>query len=139
MVANNVDNQIQHDGDYPDEINWGTESGRSGYVFADNASLGNVTLGTAFTVGTFTHNNFPINSGTSITAANLKVTFNVLIDGKLVPIDHTINFAHDETPNSDNPPDDIVTFANDTQQTTVLVGERSYTLSLGFLEIKESR
>ena len=134
----NVDFKYNTDGDsYFEKIDWGTDSGRSSYVFTDNTALvgsggTNVDPGTPFVVGTFTHNNFPIAIGTSITTAHLQVTFNLLIGGQLVHIDHTIEFGHDETDNSLPDPRDIVTILNGTGQIVIPVGGQDYTLSFQF-------
>jgi len=89
-------------------------------------------LGEKFTLGTFTHNNFPIPSGSSITSANLKVTFDVVIDGQTMHIDHTVQFQHNETPNDGANPDDIVTIINGTNIVDITVGEATYRLTIGF-------
>jgi len=141
----NVDNPYYTDGDsYPEKIDWGTDSGRSSYVFADNTALvgtssANVAPGSPFVVGTFTHNNFTISSGTAISTAFLHVTFNVVIGGQSVHIDHTIQFGHNETDNSLPDPRDIVTILNGTA-IPITVGGQTYNLSFkfngGLLQIK---
>jgi hypothetical protein len=87
------------------EIKWGTpagSSGQSGYKFVGVAPppVG-VTPNTAFDLGTFTHNNFPI-TGNVITAATLKVDFQINVDGQPVSLSSFFDFAHDETPNTSN-------------------------------------
>ncbi|MDO8958204.1 MAG: retention module-containing protein [Rhodocyclaceae bacterium] len=134
----NVDFKYNTDGDsYFEKIDWGTDGGRSSYEFADATALvgsGGATVdpGTPFVVGTFTHNNFPITTGTSITTAHLQVTFNLLIGGHLVHIDHTIEFGHNETDNSLPDPRDIVTILNGTGQIVIPVGGQDYSLSFKF-------
>ena len=66
------------------------------------------------------------------TAAYLKVTFNVLIDGETVNVDHTIQFQHNETPNDGANPDDIVTIINGTNVKYITVGDTTYKLTIGF-------
>lgn len=134
----NVDFKYNTDGDsYYEKIDWGTNSGRSSYVFTDAAALvgsvgATVDPGSPFVVGTFTHNNFPITSGTGISTAHLQVTFNLVIGGQLVHIDHTIEFGHNETDNVGPHPDDIVTILNGTGQIVIPVGGQDYSLSFEF-------
>lgn len=134
----NVDFKYNTDGDsYYEKIDWGTNSGRSSYVFVDNAPLvgsggATVDAGMPFVVGTFTHNNFPIDLGTSISTAHLQVTFNLVIGGQLVHINHTIEFGHNETDNSLPDPRDIVTILNGTGQIVIPVGGQNYSLSFEF-------
>ncbi len=129
----NVDNKINTDADpYFEEISWGDTSSSSSYIFADNVALSDVNLGEKFTLGTFTHNNFPIPSGSSITSANLKVTFDVVIAGETVHINHDVQFQHNETPNDGADPRDIVTIINGTNVVDITVGEATYRLTIGF-------
>lgn len=134
----NVDFKYNTDGDsYYEKIDWGTNSGRSSYVFTDAAALvgsvgATVDPGSPFVVGTFTHNNFPITSGTGISTAHLQVTFNLVIGEQLVHIDHTIEFGHNETDNVGPHPDDIVTILNGTGQILIPVGGQDYSLSFEF-------
>ncbi|MGI2160004.1 choice-of-anchor K domain-containing protein [Shewanella baltica] len=100
----------------PDQVRWGdpsTNNGRqSGYGFMDNdAGLnGALALNQDIVLGTFTHYNYPINSGSSITAATMQVTFNVTdAYGVVTPVTLTLNFSHNETPNDGPDPRDIVT------------------------------
>jgi VCBS repeat-containing protein len=133
-----VDFKYNTDGDSQfEKIDWGTDSGRSSYVFTDAPALvgsGGATVdpGTPFVLGTFTHDNYPISLGTAISAARLQVTFNLLIGGQLVHVDHTLEFDHNETPNSGPHPDDIVTIINGTGLLPISVGGRDYTLSFEF-------
>ncbi len=129
----NVDNEYDPDGDGDfQEIDWGTDDGRSGYEFLDNPALqgagSTLGLGT-FTVGTFVHNNFPIDAGSSISTAFLKVSFDITIDGNTETIEHTIKFNHNETP---NPAPDVVTIIDGTEEVEVVVGGLKYVLELGF-------
>jgi VCBS repeat-containing protein len=129
----NVDNQYNTDADiYAEKIAWGDSSSSSSYVYNDNNALANVNIGEKFTLGTFTHNNFPIPSGSSITAANLRVTFDVVINGQTVHVDHTIQFQHNETPNDGANSDDIVTIINGTNVVNITVGDATYQLTIGF-------
>lgn len=92
-------------------ISWGTPSGqsqKSSYTFtaAANPSFTvNPPAGSAVgTIGTFTHNNFPISSGSGITGVQLLFNTDVLIDGALYGnVSFVYDFSHWETPNSANP------------------------------------
>ncbi|BDQ64584.1 VCBS domain-containing protein [Shewanella xiamenensis] len=98
-----------------DQLRWGSTNGsQSGYGFADNdaALNGSLSLNQDIVLGKFTHYNYSIDSGTSITAATMKVTFNVTdAYGVVTPVTLTLNFSHNETPNSNDPVSsrDIVT------------------------------
>ncbi|KUG21538.1 hemolysin-type calcium binding protein [hydrocarbon metagenome] len=131
----NVDTKTNSDDDpYYEKIAWGDNTNSSSYEFNDNASLSNVSIGEAFTLGTFTHNNFPIPSGSSITDAYLRVTFDVVIDGQTVHIDKLVRFQHNETPNTNDPvaSADIVTIVNGSNVVPITVGDFTYTLTIGF-------
>lgn len=84
------------------ELRWGAPmSGQSGYDFDGLAPppIG-INVGEEFAVGTFTHLNFPINSGTSITGATLDVTYTFTLDGGALQTGHSqFVFEHWETPN----------------------------------------
>lgn len=86
-------------------ISWGTTtpSGgpQSGYTFVGAAppTQGPFLSDTVFTLGDFTHDNFPINSGTSITAATLEVTTDFTIGGTAGSLTSQFIFDHFETPN----------------------------------------
>ncbi|SUI91498.1 retention module-containing protein [Shewanella morhuae] len=95
-----------------DQVRWGKGDTQSGYGFKDNdANLnGALALNQDITLGTFTHYNYPIDSGSSITAATMQVTFNVTdAHGVVTPVTLTLNFSHNETPNDGADPRDIVT------------------------------
>jgi uncharacterized protein YegL len=132
----NVDNKYNSDSDpYYETIDWGDSKGRSSYVFND-AKVSNVHIDESFTLGTFTHNNFPITSGSAITTAYLKVTFDLTVGGETVHVDHVVQFNHNETPNTGDGNNeasrDIVTIVNGTNQVDVTVGDYTYTLNIGF-------
>ena len=99
-----------------DQVRWGKPSAsngqQSGYGFIDNdaALSGALPLNQEIVLGTFTHYNFPINSGTSIKAATMEVNFSVTdAYGKTTPVTLALNFSHNETSNSGADPRDIVT------------------------------
>ncbi|HEH9432893.1 TPA: choice-of-anchor K domain-containing protein, partial [Aeromonas sobria] len=101
-----------------DQVRWGGSSGdKSGYGFADNdaALNGEIPLNEEIKLGTFTHYNNPIDSGTGITSAAMKATFSVTDSmGRVTPVTVTINFNHNETPNDDADPRDIITIGTTT-------------------------
>jgi hypothetical protein len=76
-----------------------TDRGQSGYVFSGSAG-GSYGAGDVFSLGTFTHINFPV--FTSITGATLNLTVTGhASDGQVVPFSLTAAFVftHNETPN----------------------------------------
>ena len=102
-----------------DQIRWGNpaESKQSGYGFIDNDSNleGRFDLNQDISVGTFTHYNYPVYSGGAITSAEMSVEFSVLDHlGVSTPVTLTVNFDHNETPNTNdvNSSRDIVTVQN---------------------------
>ena len=94
------------------QVHWGTPAGgsQSGYEI-DLAPLPPVPIqqtvppNTApFLIGNFTHQNQPIASGTSITGVDLKISFDIVIDGSDQGVHNFFfHFDHDETPNGDDP------------------------------------
>lgn len=128
------------------EIRWGSTdtSTNSGYRFDGVAPPAQaVTIDTAFNLGTFTHFNFPIPSGSSIDGATLKTTVDLNINGTAVSgLTFSYNFLHNETPNvagscpagSVSICDDIVKVENNIAQSSVFdIGGIDYTLKvLGF-------
>ncbi len=134
-----IDSKINTDSDgYFEQIVWGNriglQEGHSSYVFNDNAVLSSVNVGQTFVLGTFTHNNFPIPTYYPdldlLKTAHLRVTFDVVIDGETVHVDHIVKFQHTETPGAGVA--DIVTIVDGTNQVQVTVGDFTYTLNIGF-------
>lgn len=83
-------------------LSWGTpfqgSTGlKSGYSFVGGQS-GLIETGEDFDLGTFTHNNYVINSGTAISGASLRVKF--LIGGVTQAVTTVFNFNHLETLNN---------------------------------------
>ncbi len=122
-----------------DQIRWGnpvTAGLKSGYGFIDNdtALNGELALNQDIVLGTFTHYNYPIYSGSSITGASMDVVFNVIdAFGVVTPVTLTLNLAHNETPNNGPNPDDIVTI----EQTNVTFNYEGelYTIQvIGFID-----
>lgn len=120
-----------------DLVEWG-DGGQSGYGFVDAApaNLANLQTNQTFYLGTFTHYNQSIDSGTSISSAKLTVNFTAIINGEPVlvgPIE--INFAHNETPNNGTAEQnrDVITIT--TQTATVNIDGQNYTLDVrGFVD-----
>ncbi len=86
-------------------VNWGivhstsTTGKQSGYSFVGAAS-GTQESGVDFNLGTFTHNNFVINAGTSIESARLGLVVNLVIGGVSRAISTSFGFKHWETNNN---------------------------------------
>lgn len=86
-------------------IKWGNlNSGRqSGYSFeGDATSVNSVEEGEQFSLGRFLHFNYPI-SGASLTAASLKVTTNLMVNGASHMLESIFQFEHWETGNGPAP------------------------------------
>ena len=85
-------------------INWGkayatSKTGRqSGYSFVA-AAAGNIETDQDFVLGTFTHNNFVIDAGTSIKRADLSIGINLMIGSVSKVVSAVFNFDHWETDN----------------------------------------
>ncbi len=94
-------NYVPAGGGDPAEVRWGTGGVQSGYKSQSNAPTGNHSSDDVFDLGTFTHFNQPIDSGTSITKAVLTLTFNVTFGGGGASeiFDSVYNFEHWETDN----------------------------------------
>ncbi|MDX9835606.1 MAG: THxN family PEP-CTERM protein [Desulfobulbus sp.] len=91
---------------------WGNGDNVSSYVFVSNNTPLNVEAdGDLFSIGTFTHNNFPIDMGSSINAIDLLITIQAF---DLIDLSATFNYSHNETPNTggDLANRDIVTITN---------------------------
>lgn len=130
------------------QIRWGdtTPSDNSGYGFVGVAPPSQVVaIDTAFNLGTFTHYNFPIPSGSAISGATLKTSVNLNIDGIAVNgLTFSYNFLHDETPNvagqcpagSASVCDDIVKVENNIAQSSVFsINGVDYTLKVTGFDI----
>lgn len=90
------------------QLRWGipTDGGKSGYDFTPIATPTTETAHTPFTLGTFTHLNYPIQAGTAITSATLKVVFDFFLGddpGTIYSRSSTFVFDHWETDNAANP------------------------------------
>jgi VCBS repeat-containing protein len=123
---------------YNDKIEWGTPASnggsKSGYALVDNTTYTGtsgavVQMGTGFKLADFSHNNFPINSGSSIlNYTDMTLTANVVINGITTPITMTVRLEHTETPNNGADPRDIITLP--AQQTIVNINGQKYTINL---------
>lgn len=93
-----------------EQLRWGnpvpSTGGKSGYDFDPLSPSGPHSQDTAFNIGTFTHHNFPIAPGTSITSATLDVEFTFYLgtdtDTTYTRMSQFV-FDHNETGNADNP------------------------------------
>ncbi|OPY06771.1 MAG: hypothetical protein A4E66_02136 [Syntrophus sp. PtaB.Bin001] len=112
---------------------WNKNPARSSYVFESIITPFKApTDGTAFSLGTFTHNNFPIPSGSGITG--IKLLFNLGIEG-FSALSTTFVYSHNETPNNSSPPsnpsnNDIVTITNPVLNAHFISGGNDYYFSL---------
>lgn len=111
---------------------WGTPvpgSGQSGYDFLSvTTPFSALSDGTAFSLGTFTHLNFPI-TGTALESIDLELS---IADLGIFNISTTFNFIHDETPNTtggitDN---DLVTLSNPIVNQQFSYGGQDYFFNL---------
>lgn len=89
-------------------VSWGipfySGGGQSAYGFvATTPPPTTLTEGTSFILGTFTHYNYVIQSGTSIVNAVLELTFNLTIDGVAQTLSQAYDFNHWETLNLADP------------------------------------
>jgi hypothetical protein len=159
-AANVTTNGARNATNDPATARWGVPSGQpnqSGYDFTLTSDPLNVTLPpspASFVLGTFNHQNFPINLGTSITSIQLKITADVMVDGNPVagnPRNFLFDFFHDETPNNANPCAyggangqgvnsngcaDRVTFVANPSSESFTIGSELYTLNIkGFINV----
>jgi len=90
-------------------IFWGSGNGpQSGYRFQTNIPMISVNTDTqtsaVTSIGTFTHYNYAINSGSGISGIKLKLTMDVTVGSTVMQnIDFVYAFNHWETPNGNNP------------------------------------
>jgi PEP-CTERM motif-containing protein len=120
----------------PTSITWGL-NGTSGYSFNTKNTVFSENVDTLFSLGTFTHTNQPIRTGTGISSVNLSIRSNLSF-GALNLGEKLFEFLvkHDETPNSCsgiNCSDDLVEITTLNSTGTFNVGVDVYTLNiLGF-------
>ncbi|MDJ1132905.1 lamin tail domain-containing protein [Streptomyces iconiensis] len=109
-----------------DNVKWGVPAGgagKSGYLFAGGTA--EVLLdGTEFTLGTFTHQNFPI-QGMPQSEFDVDLAVRVLFEDQ-VPHDFSFRFHHNETPNVGPSPEDIVDLPTRVSPETVIIDGTEY-------------
>lgn len=128
------------------QINWGGDdqltNEKSGYKFVASPNLFNIDPDTPFVLGTFTHINQVIPSGTSITKAVLAVS--LTIPNVIQNLNLSYIFNHNETPNvtgqcpagSGSVCDDIVTaVSNPVVTQTFTLGGKEYTLTISGFQV----
>ncbi|WP_405098421.1 choice-of-anchor K domain-containing protein [Micromonospora sp. NBC_01412] len=108
-----------------EHVRWGIPagSGQSGYVFR-GGSVEVRTDGTEFTLGTYTHENFPI---VAMSAQQFDVDLVVRVafeDG--TEADFSFRFHHNETPNDGPTPDDVVDLPTFVSPETVTIDGVEY-------------
>ncbi|WP_170214852.1 Ig-like domain-containing protein [Halomonas halmophila] len=121
---------------------WVQVADRSGYDFeyAEGVqSSAGVETDSSFSLGTLTHNNFPISGNAEVLdTVDMTVGFTVNIDGSPTYVETTIGFEHTETPNNGGDERDIVRITNPDQQQTITVGDREFVLSIeGFRDAND--
>lgn len=125
-------------GQSTDRIRWGAwlPSEASGYDFTPSSDLTGVTVGSAFVLGTFTHHNRTIPSGTDISAVQYALNFHT--NGTPGALGTTLQFFHNETPNAGTCPAgtigslcaDVVTIGAAFLGSVISVGSDIYTFTL---------
>jgi len=130
-------NTISNDADsLTDGYRWGnpaTGSGKSGYTLVDNSSYMDngqeVSTGELINFGEFTHENWPIYANSStLDTIDMKMNFDVVINGVSTTVSFTINMNHTETPNNGADPRDIITLPAQSQ--TFDLNGQEYTISI---------
>jgi hypothetical protein len=124
-------------------IQWGisTGFGQSGYTFtAAGTPINNVSPGDGLTLGTFTHNNQPIQAGTSITQATmaLAITFTSDFFAGSQVANSVFIFNHDETSNvggNNCCPDIVTAVTNIGSSSQYVVGNHTYTFGVTGFQI----
>jgi Lamin Tail Domain len=106
-------------------VRWGIPagSGKSGYVFTGRTT-DVVTDGTEFVIGTFTHQNFPIQSN-GVNQFQVDLLVNVAFENSLSK-DFSFRFRHNETPNDGPNPEDIVDLPTTVSPETVTIDGVEY-------------
>ncbi|MFA9274719.1 MAG: retention module-containing protein [Candidatus Aquirickettsiella gammari] len=119
---------------YVDQLLWGTGDPRSGYELVDTVALTGATgsaisLGQAFEIGKFTHNNFPV-SGSSLDRTDLQMSFDVVINGISTNVPFTVVLDHTETTNTSDPEasKDIIQLPS--SSSTINIAGQNYVVSL---------
>ena len=123
-----------------EEIRWGlpaSSAGQSGYRFDSAAVPADVDVDTTFSLGEFTHFNFPVYAP-SLDNAQLNIALNFTLAGGIT-LDKIFSFSfdHDETTNSGvgNCCNDLVSVSNLVTTDVFVIGGVTHTLLLkGFLQ-----
>jgi len=100
-------------------VSWGGFFDQSSYTFETTPTSFTVSEGTPFIIGEFTHSNFAIPSGTSITQVELDMSMESI---GVFDLEGTFTYSHNETSNAPGPPasNDIVTILNPGAQTKTI-------------------
>lgn len=108
-----------------DRVTWGVPagSGQSGYVFR-GGEVDVKTDGSEFTLGTFTHENFPI-TGLTSQEFDVDLTVNVVFEDGTAA-DFSFTFHHNETPNVGPAPEDLVDLPTFVSPETVTIDGTEY-------------
>jgi len=118
----------------PTSITWGN-GGTSGYEFNSTNPVFSENVDTLFSLGTFTHTNQAINTGTGISSVNLSVRSDIQFGAVNLGVKiFDFLIKHNETPNTSNGCcNDIVSITTLNSTGTFNVGVDVYTLNiLGF-------
>lgn len=106
-------------------VRWGVPagSGKSGYVFT-GSTTDVVTDGTEFVIGTFTHQNFPIQSN-GVNRFEVDLSVGITFEDSLSK-NFSFRFRHHETPNDGPNPEDIVDLPTTVSPETVTIDGTEY-------------
>ena len=127
------------------QVRWGqpvTGNGQSGLGFVGSAPTVSLPFNTNFILGTLSHYNYPVNSGTAASGANLQISLTFTNAGQTVTPTFSYGFNIDETTNqgtvgacdsakqiSSVPCDDIIT-PNDPRPQTFTLNNRRYQVTI---------
>jgi VCBS repeat-containing protein len=126
---------------FVDNIMWGRVpwgGTQSGYTLVDNPDYtGNgqsIQIGETFKLADFSHNNFPIYSGSStLDQVTLTIELDVVINGIPTTVQFDVLMDHNETPNDGADPRDIITLP--AQAVTISIGGQEYEVRVdGFMD-----
>ncbi len=108
-------------------VRWGIPAGggKSGYVFTGKTT-DVATDGTEFVIGTFTHQNFPIQSN-GVNQFEVDLSVNITFQGSLSK-NFSFRFRHNETPNDGPNPEDIVDLPTTVSPETVTIDGVEYSV-----------
>jgi len=114
------------------DVTWGDGiAPDSGYSFVGGANILSVPVGSAISLGTFTHHNEVIPNGSAITAIDFLLSFGT--NGAPPTVSATFNFDHNETPNNTGTSpadDDIVTITTAVVNAMIVQGSDTYFFNL---------